>query len=101
MGTLNITEFEWMARAITGGSQAQIAELPPLTAAQDVTTSGTSAQSAAFHARTRFIRVATDTAVRVRVSTNPTALATDSLMPAGSVEYFAVGPEQKLAAIDD
>lgn len=99
MGVLNITEFESTAKAVIGSSMSLIAPLPGITAGQNVSTSGTSAQSSAFNDRTTYIRVQTDAAVAIRVAANPTAVTTDTRMAAGAVEYFAVGPGQKLAAI--
>lgn len=67
---------------------------------QNVTTSGTSAASTAFGAQTYEIRVAVTEAAYVRVGDGtPTAVTGDTLMAAGSVEYFRVSPGQKIAAI--
>lgn len=71
-----------------------------LGAAANVTTSGTSAASSAFGSQTYEIRVSVTEATYVRVGDGtPTAVAGDTLMHAGSVEYFRVTPGQKVAGL--
>ena len=80
------------------GVGVEVAVVPPLVE-QTVAVAGASAQSAAFNARTKFVRVATDTAVNLAFGLNPTATTSKLYMPAGSVEYFAVSGGMKVAAI--
>ena len=66
-----------------------------------------SAQSAAFGAQTRSIRicvqgaVTTTSGLRIAVGDNPTASATTALLPVNWVEYIKVTPGQKVAALSN
>lgn len=63
---------------------------------------GTSVQSAAWQASTTLVRLFATQDVFVSFGDSPTAIANDAgsfLLPGGMVEYFAVKPGQKLAAI--
>lgn len=71
---------------------------PPL-AEQTVAIGGTSAQSSAFNANTRYIRIHTDAICSVLVGSNPTATATKKRMAAGQTEYVAVAGAHKIAVI--
>jgi hypothetical protein len=71
-----------------------------LGASQDVAFTGSSAASAAFGAQTYKVRLVTTTDCRIRISDGtPTAVATDTYLPALAAEYFTVTPGQKVAAI--
>lgn len=71
-----------------------------LGAAQNVASTTTSSTSTAFGATTYQIRVATSAAINYRVSDGtPTAVTTDTLLPANWVERVIVTPGQKLAVI--
>jgi hypothetical protein len=70
--------------------------------AQDVVIGAASAASAAFGVQTCQIRVAATSACRVRIGDGtPTALPTDSYLPADRAEYFTCTPGQKIAAIQE
>lgn len=71
----------------------------PAVAQQVVAVGGASAQSAAFGAGTRFIRIETDVGCRIAIGASPTAAATSLPLSAGAVEYFAVQPGHRLAVI--
>lgn len=75
----------------------------PALAQQQINTTGTSAVSSAFNAKTKFIRVHTDAIVSIKVGTGtPVAVVTAQRMAAGTTEYFAVdGSDYKIAAIDN
>lgn len=62
--------------------------------------SGTSAQSAAFAATTRMLRLCSDTSCYYTLGTAPLAATTDTLLPAGVVDWVAVpvGQSYKIAA---
>lgn len=63
----------------------------PALATQPVTVGGTSTQSAAFNANTRFVRLHTDAACFVLFGANPTAVTGASpRLAAGATEYFHV-----------
>jgi hypothetical protein len=71
-----------------------------LSTSQDVAYTGSSAASAAFGAQTYKVRLLATTDCRVRISDGtPTAVATDTYLPALAAEYFTVTPGQKVAAI--
>ena len=97
MATLYITEFS-SGGPDSRGVQLQVGKLPAITS-QAVTISGTSAQSAALNANTRFVRVLSDTACYLVAGDNPTATSSNMRILADTPEYFAVTGGQKLAAI--
>jgi len=70
-----------------------------LGASQNIASGAGSTQSTAFGPQTYQVRVVATAAVNIRIGENPTAVATDSLLPANFPDYFAVTPGQKLAAI--
>lgn len=77
-----------------------VAQLMNIARAQaPVAVSGVSAQSAAFQAGTRFVRIVATTDVYLAFGSNPTATSTGILLPAGVVEVFPVNGGEKVAAI--
>jgi hypothetical protein len=90
----NVTEFPLLAEA-----NVQIAQAPPLVDQAPVTTSGTSAQSAAFGGDTKMARFWCDTQSAVAGGSNPTATTNNMPLSAGVPEYFRVQPGQKAAFI--
>lgn len=90
----NVTEFPLVAEA-----GVQVAQMPPLVDQTPVTTSGTSAQSAAFSGDTKMARFWCDTQSAVAVGANPTSTVNNMPLPAGVMEYFRVQPGQKAAFI--
>jgi|SRR6185312_9373102 len=64
---------------------------------QAVTISGTSAQSAAFNAQTKFITITSDSAFCYLVAANPTAAATNFRIAADEIVTFGVEPAPGLA----
>lgn len=99
MATAYIREYADIG--VTFGKYMQ-AGAEPGTADQTVTTSGTTAQSAAFNANTRMIAISTPGAQAVccQFGDNPTAALTNLRLPANSVFFFGVKPGQKVALID-
>jgi hypothetical protein len=61
------------------------------------TTSGINQQSLAFSASVSIVRVAVNQDTYVSVGTTPTATANSLMMPAGSVEFFAVAEAEQIA----
>lgn len=61
------------------------------------TTSGSSQQSSAMSANASIVRVAVNQDTYVAVGESPTATANSLMMPAGSVEFFAVVEGQQVA----
>jgi hypothetical protein len=89
-----VTEFPLFA---PGG--VQVAKMPPLVTPQNITVTGTSAQSSAFSADTKMIRAWCDTQSAIEIGANPTASATVSTpLSAGLAEYFNVDPANQKAA---
>ena len=74
----------------------------PGIADQTITTSGTSAQSAAFNTNTRVVCISTPAAQAVCAlfGANPTALVTSLRLPSNSMVFFGVKPGEKVALID-
>jgi|SRR5215475_1910389 len=71
-------------------------------ASQNVAIGAASAASTALSAETFQIRIAATGNCHFRVGDGaPTALATDSYLPSGVVEYITVTPGQKIAVIQD
>jgi hypothetical protein len=71
---------------------------------QDITTSGTSATlTNPFGTQTYQVKLSATAAVRYRAveAAGSTAVATDTLLPTNWVDYIAVSPGQKIAAIQD
>ena len=66
---------------------------------QKVSTSTSSAASAAFGSNIEYIRVISDTACWITFGTAPTATNSKTLLAANDVEYFKVSEGEKIAAI--
>lgn len=99
MATLYVTEFANQPRDSSGYLLPAVPGVPAV-AAQTVAIGATSAQSNAFNAATKFIRLHADAICSVKLgSTNPTATASDMRMAPGTPEYFGVTPGDKLAVI--
>lgn len=99
MSTLYISEYDDIGYDV-GGTILPIATEPPV-AEQTVSISGSSTQSSAFNASTRFIRVHTDAICSILIGSNPTATASKKRLRADHTEYFAVVPGHKLAVISN
>lgn len=99
MATVYITEYARVG-ADAGGTAMVVADEPAVTS-QTVAIGGTSTQSAAFNALTKFVRVHTDAICSVEFGTNPTATATKRRLAANTTEYFSVpiGASYKIAVI--
>jgi len=99
MPSLWITEYASNGR-LSGNDSIQVATIQPLRT-QQVSISGTSAQSWALLAETGLVRLYADANAHVSVGGNPTATSADMPIGAGSPEYFATGPDgvTKLACI--
>ncbi len=73
-----------------------------LGAAQEIAIGAASAASSAFGASTYQVRVAATSGCRIRIGDGtPTAVATDSYLPADKPEYFTCTPGQKIAVIQE
>lgn len=101
MATLYIKEYTHIARDING-SVIQAGLEDGTGTNQTVTTSGTTAQSAAFQTDTTLIRVVSTGIEHLEFGTNPTAVVATSAVKieADTPEFFGVVGGQKLAAIN-
>ncbi len=95
---LDISEYDALAVDVSGHVIAAGVE-PPVVEQTPVTIGAVSTQSAAFHQRTRFVRLHCDVACRVAFGVNPTASPTSKRMAAGQTEFFGVLPGHKVAVI--
>jgi hypothetical protein len=68
---------------------------------QKLTFNGTSAPSTAFGTDVSVVRFFATQNCYLKFGATPVAAATDMYLPAGVIEYFAVTPGQKVAAIQD
>ena len=66
---------------------------------EKVSSSGTSAQSAAFADNIYYVRVVADAACHIEFGSNPTATTSKVYVPADDIEYFKVSPGEKVAVI--
>lgn len=97
MAALNVTEYAQLAY-IEGVGMGQVPKEPRVTS-QSVTFT-TSTQSNAFNAKTRVVRVHTDTACYIEFGADPTAITvTSTKMAANQTEYFGVEPGHKVAVV--
>jgi len=98
MATLYIQEYAKLA-VDDMGKPVQIGQEPAL-ASQTVAIGGASVQSAAFNARTKFVRLHTDVICSVKFGANPTATTSDAaarsraVPPGGRYAAPATGPDQ-------
>jgi hypothetical protein len=102
MTKLYITEYARMSQSSgPGNTVVQAPEEPPL-AEQVVDFSGGAAQSSAFNAKTRFVRLHTDSICSVKFGANPTATTSSARMAAGQTEHKGIsgdGSAAKVSAI--
>lgn len=94
---VDISEYIGLAQDGQGSKVPTGAE--PAKVQQQVVVSGGSVQSDAFADSTRFVRVHTDVAVRIKFGANPSADGSSMRMGPGSTEFFGVTPGHKMAVI--
>jgi hypothetical protein len=97
MAKVYITEYNHIVHLLEGTTP--IAAEPALVDQAPVTTTGASAQAAAFNLNTKLIRVHTDGIISFNVGSNPTASTNNRRMAANSTEYFGVQGGQTIALI--
>ena len=100
MGILYITEYSGIADLPVGKS-GQIPAEPAI--AEQAVTFSTHAESNAFNANTRLVRITPDSICSVSFGAAPTATTGMGRMAAGSVEYRAVpfGQSYKVSAVSN
>ena len=96
MAVLYITEYELLA--VTANGNVPVGKEPAI-ATQALTYTGTSAASAAFNSRTKFVRLHTDGICSIIFAADPTATTSNPRMGANQTEYFGVDAGDKVAAI--
>src|SRR5574343_1500902 len=96
MATLYISEYS--QAGIAGPGMLPVANEPGVTT-QTVSIGGTTAQSSAFGATTRFVRIHTDAICSIAFGSNPTATTSKLRLAANQTEYFGVRPGDKVAVI--
>lgn len=102
MPTLYVTEYALLG--YVGNSQTQLIQAPagPPIAEQHVQVGGASVTSAPFNAKTKFIRIVSDTACNLAygpASPAPVAVPVSHLLPANSVQFEAVSAGYVVAVI--
>lgn len=98
MAKLWITEYSGLG-SDAGGMAAPFAAHPPVAVQTPITITSTSAQSTAFAATTRYVRLRSDAACHFAVAANPTATTDHTPLDANAAEYFGVPEGQKIAVI--
>ena len=97
MSNLSVTEYDNTTLDARGDSMP-VATNPGVTI-QNISFTATAGVSAAFDRDTKLVRVISDADCRILFGANPTAVVTDMLLKAGSVEYFGVTPYIKISAV--
>lgn len=98
MALVYITEYSIMARDEKGIAVPVPVE-PALVDQTPVAISGSSVQSAAFNADTKFVRIHTDAVCSIKFGSNPTASANSQRLGANDTQYYGVQPGHKVAVI--
>jgi len=98
MGKLYVTEYSTQPIVRTG-QMGGMGQEPCIVNASSPITFSTHAESAAFNANTKFIRVHTDSICSVKIGPAVTATANDARMAAGTTEYFGVRPGDIISVI--
>jgi hypothetical protein len=93
MATLYISEYA-DSYLDQNNHTLSMAVQPPIARQAIAVVTTTSTQSAAFNAKTRYVRLMTDIITGIEFGTNPTGDATSAKLPANGIEYFAVPPNQ-------
>lgn len=98
MANLYVSEYE---RAQDGPSMPIPAMFwgPAVVVQAPVAIGATHAESAAFGANTRFVRLHTDTTCCVLIGASPAATTSSQRMTANQTEYFAVRGSDKVSVI--
>lgn len=92
-----ISEYTELREDATG-LELPVPREPPV-AVQAVTYT-TSAQSAQFNARTRYVRIIADAKAHFSFGGSPVATANDPYLPVDSAEYFGVNGFDRVAFYD-
>lgn len=102
MAKVYITEYQRSAKELFSDfviAAAQEGDNCGVVDQTPITTTGTSAQSAAFAPATKLVRIHTDGIISVKFGAAPTADVNTKRMAANTTEYFGVRPGDKVALI--
>jgi len=91
-----ISEYDVMP--VLGGHSVPTG-MEPAIATQRIAIGGSSEQSAAFNARTTFVRIHTDAICSILFGVSPTATTSTPRLGANATEFFGVVPGHKVANI--
>lgn len=97
MAKLYISEYAKLGAGF--GAQDNVVSEPALVTQTPVAIGGTSVQSAAFHPKTRVVRVHTDAVCSIAFGADPEATNNSMRLTANQTEYFSVTAGQKVAVI--
>jgi len=103
--TMHIAQFAGTGKGVASNpltdSDGQIQAAKGLLISQSITLTGSNQVSSAFITDARLIRVAVEVAAWIAIGATPvaTTVALRIYMPAGSFDYFAVSPGDKIAGI--
>lgn len=98
MATLYIEEHTDLAFGPDGQTLQSVVGMPAVT--QKVAVGGTSAQSAALAASTRFVVLTADVGAQWAIGANPTADGDSAFLPAGVPRGFRAAGGEKIAVIE-
>jgi hypothetical protein len=104
MSKLYISEYARVTQASGPGNTAVQAPEEPPVATQVVDFTSGAAQSAAFNAKTRFVRLHADAICSVKFGAAPTATVSDPRLALGQTEYRGIpadGSTVRLSAISN
>ena len=99
MANLFVTEFD--QAHIQAGVATPVANVMQQVEQTPIAIAGASAQSAAFGANTRLVRVHAGAICSIAFGANPTATTNNMRLSADQTEYFAVVPGLKVAVISN
>jgi hypothetical protein len=96
MAIVTVEEFTLIVRD-NDGMTTPCAQYPSLTVQTMTPGASAGSLSTAFNAKTRFIRVATDTEIHYTIGSDPTATTSNSILPANTWEYYGVLPGHNIS----
>lgn len=99
MSKLYVSEYARMTQSSGPGNAVVPAPEEPPLATQVVDFTSGAAQSAAFNAKTRFVRLQADAVCSVRFAANPTATVNDARLAAGQTELRGIAADGSAAKV--
>ncbi len=80
-------------------TEGHVAQCMGLGTVQTISVAASSAAGSAVASTTRIVRLYSTTNCHVRFGSAPTAVTTDTFLPAGVPEYFGINPGEIIAVI--